>query len=94
MKRWLFGILTLTSCYSSEVLLQEGYVKSRITNEYTIDGCPFMIELVESKQLLYPQNLTKEYKKNGLEIWIQYQITKPFIVDCKKGIPARIISIR
>ena len=93
MKR-LFVILTFTSCYSSEFLLQEGYVKSRITNEYTIDGCPFMIELVESKQLLYPQNLTKEYQKNGLEIWIQYQTTKPFIVDCKKGIPARIISIR
>lgn len=94
MKRWLLGILILASCHSGEALLQEGYVKARVTTEHAIDGCPIMIELVENKQLLNPQNLSKEYQKNGLEIWIQYQTTKPYVVDCRKGIPARIINIR
>tara|TARA_B110000467_G_C17982569_1_gene296078 strand:+ start:105 stop:389 length:285 start_codon:yes stop_codon:yes gene_type:complete len=94
MKRWLLGTLLLVSCHSSEILLQEGYMKAVVTTEYTVDGCPFMIELVETKQLLNPQSLSEEHQKNGLEIWIQYQTTKPYVVDCRKGIPARIINIR
>jgi hypothetical protein len=94
MKRWLLGTLLLVSCHSSKILLQEGYMKAVVTTEYTVYGCPFMIELVESKQLLNPQNLNEEHQKNGLEIWIQYQTTKPYVVNCRKGIPARIINIR
>ena len=94
MKRWLFGILLLASCHSADALLKKGYVKARVTTEYATDGCPFMFELLESKQLLNPQNLSREYQKNGLEIWIQYQTIKPYVVDCQKGIPARIINVR
>lgn len=82
-----------TAC-GSQQLQKVGFVKAKITNQYAVDGCPFLIELKDEDLLLSPQNLREEYKKNGLEVWLKYRTTKPYVNECRKGIPAIIIEIR
>ena len=47
-----------------------GFTKATIIRS-TTDGCSWMIKLEDGK-MLEPVNLKEEFKKDGLNVWIQY----------------------
>ncbi|MES2397571.1 MAG: hypothetical protein V4549_16295 [Bacteroidota bacterium] len=50
---------------------QNGFVKATIIN-YTLDGCNFMLLLEDGKKM-EPVNLSEEFKKDNIKVWIKYQ---------------------
>jgi hypothetical protein len=50
---------------------QNGFVKATIIN-YTLDGCSYMLQLEDGKKL-EPVNLSEEFKKDNIKVWIKYQ---------------------
>lgn len=50
---------------------QNGFVKATIIN-YALDGCGFMLLLEDGKKL-EPVNLSEEFKKDSIKVWIKYQ---------------------
>lgn len=50
---------------------QNGFVKATIIN-YALDGCGFMLLLKDGKKL-EPVNLSEEFKKDSIKVWIKYQ---------------------
>lgn len=65
---------------------QKGTVK-----DIELDGCRFIIDLENGKRI-QPENLEDIMKKDGLAVWVKYEITdRPNI--CMSGVTAMITAI-
>jgi hypothetical protein len=74
----LFALLSfLTSCF---LLPGDRYVPTKVYDfdyteatviNYSVDGCSWMLKLKDGKKL-EPVNLKDEFKKDNLNVWIQY----------------------
>lgn len=62
---------------------KEGYTKATVIN-YTIDGCTFLLQLADEKKL-EPTNLSDEFKKDNLAVWIKYIPKKGGVSICMAG---------
>lgn len=62
---------------------KDGYAKATVIN-YTVDGCSWLLQLEDGKKL-EPTNLSDEFKKDKLKVWIQYQIKKGGMSICMAG---------
>jgi hypothetical protein len=62
---------------------KEGYVKATVIN-YTVDGCTFLLQLTDEKKL-EPTNLSEEFKKDNLPVWIKYSPKKGAVSVCMAG---------
>ncbi len=62
---------------------KEGYIKATVVN-LTLDGCSWLLQLEDGKKL-EPTNLNEEFKKDKLNVWIQYQIKKGGMSVCMVG---------
>ncbi|RMG78200.1 MAG: hypothetical protein D6707_10205 [Bacteroidetes bacterium] len=74
-----------------------GFVRGVVT-DYSAksEGCKYMIETEKNgeKIVLLPQNLEAQYQKDGLKVWVKYRPIKPYVIDCKIGIPAYIEAVQ
>lgn len=70
---------------------KEGYIKATVVN-LTLDGCSWLLQLEDGKKL-EPINLKEEFKKDKLNVWIQYQIKKGGMSVCMAGEIVNIIKI-
>jgi hypothetical protein len=74
-----------------------GFVKGIVTDYSSkSEGCGYMIEIEKNgeKIVLLPQNLDSQYQIDGLNVWIKYRPIKPYVLDCKTGIPAYIEAVQ
>lgn len=62
---------------------KEGYVKATVIN-YTLDGCTFLLQLADEKKL-EPTNLSADFKKDQLAVWIKYMPKKGGVSICMAG---------
>ena len=61
----------------------EGYTKARVIY-YELDGCNYILLLGDGTRL-EPANLPQEYKKDKLDVWIQYSLKKGAVSVCMVG---------
>lgn len=71
---------------------KEGYIKATVVN-LTLDGCSWMLQLEDGKKL-EPVNLKEEFKKDKLNVWIQYQVKKGGMSVCMAGEVITISDIK
>ena len=62
---------------------QEGYTKATVVN-YEIDGCKYILQLEHEKKL-EPTNLTADFKKDKLDVWVKYIPKKGGMSVCMVG---------
>ncbi|HET7817905.1 MAG TPA: hypothetical protein VFL70_01225 [Bacteroidia bacterium] len=62
---------------------KNGYIKATIIN-YEVDGCGFLIQLEDGKKL-QPANLSSDYKKDKLPVWVKYAPKKGGMSVCMAG---------
>lgn len=63
-----------------------GYTKAIVKDFSKNEGCGFLIELVETQQILQPlKPLELDFQKNNLGIWIKYRPIRPIAPKCKNG---------
>jgi len=70
---------------------KEGYTKATVIN-YAVDGCSWLLQLEDGKKL-EPANLSDEFKKDKLKVWVQYQIKKGGMSICMVGEMVTITKI-
>ena len=70
---------------------QQGFIKATIIN-YKLDGCSWMLQL-EGDKKLQPMNLSDEFKKENLKVWIHYQPVKQGNSICMAGQMVTITAI-
>ena len=92
----LVAIQILFSCKNKNIpdrnYESEGFVKAEII-KYEVESCGYLIQLNDS-QLLSPEKLSDEFKKDKLTIWVKYTFLKqksPSI--CMAGKPVKIDEI-
>jgi len=61
----------------------EGYVKATVI-KYALDGCGFLLQLADEKKL-EPTNLSADFKKDNLTVWIKYAAKKGGMSVCMAG---------
>jgi hypothetical protein len=61
-----------------------------------LDGCGYLIviESPSSELVLMPTDLSEEFQKNELKIWVKYHTTKPKQTICMKGAPIIVDDIQ
>ncbi len=62
---------------------KNGYVKASVIN-YEVDGCGFLIQLEDGKKL-QAANLSSEYRKDKLPVWVKYTPKKGGMSVCMAG---------
>jgi hypothetical protein len=62
---------------------KEGYAKATIIS-YQVDGCTFILQLSDGKKL-QPYNLSDEFKKDQLTVWVKYVPKKNVFNSCMAG---------
>src|ERR1700757_3637349 len=74
---------------------KEGYEKAIVIN-YNIDGCGFMLELMDKrKSKISPDKLPDEFKKEKMKVWIKYASAKKQpVTTCMAGHFCDIIDIQ
>src|SRR5687768_7118523 len=72
--------------------LAQGYEKAIVTDNIGLDGCRFMLQL-ESGKKLEPTNLAAEYTKDGLKVWVKYQLVKNAMSICMAGEIVQLTNI-
>ena len=70
--------------------VQNGFIKATVIN-YALDGCAFMLQLEDGKKL-EPVNLSEEFKKDNIKVWIKYQHYKGNSI-CMAGEMVTVTSI-
>lgn len=61
----------------------EGYTKATVIS-YEVDGCTFLLQLADEKKL-EPTNLSADFKKDRLAVWIKYVPKKGAVGICMAG---------
>lgn len=69
-----------------------GYVKAEV-KKYNVDGCGFMLFLEDGRKL-NPKNLWEEFQKEGMKVWVKYQVDKNTMTICMAGENISILDIR
>lgn len=67
------------------------FTKATVIN-LKLDGCSWMLQL-DGEKKLQPENLTDEFKKENLKVWIQYQPVKQGNSICMAGEMVTITAI-
>lgn len=62
---------------------KEGYTKATVI-AFELDGCKFLI-LLEDQKRLEPVNLSPDFQKDQLAVWIKYAIKKDGVSICQAG---------
>lgn len=71
----------------------QGYVKAKVV-KWEVENCGYIIELSEDSRIM-PQNLSDEFKQDGLQIWVKYELLKKQPnTTCMSGKVASIIDIK
>ncbi|MES2286305.1 MAG: hypothetical protein V4547_11505 [Bacteroidota bacterium] len=65
------GVKSTPAAADQDTHEQNGFVKATIIN-YALDGCNFMLQLEDGKKL-EPVNLSEEFRKDNIKVWIKYQ---------------------
>ncbi len=99
MKNFLLILITiqiLFSCKNNNIPLRnyesEGFVKAEVI-KYEVESCGYIIKL-QDNQLLSPENLIENFKKDKLTVWVKYTFLKqksPSI--CMAGKPIKVDEI-
>lgn len=71
---------------------KEGFVKATVIN-YTVDGCNFLLQLADEKKL-EPTNLSADFKKDNLAVWVKYISKKGGMSVCMAGQIVEISDIQ
>ena len=99
-------ILYLSSCHCKKVASPtqattteqkrdfeaEGYTKATVIS-YEIDGCTYLLKLSDEKKL-EPTNLSADFKKDQLAVWIKYVPKKGGVSICMAGQMVEISDIQ
>jgi hypothetical protein len=70
----------------------EGYTKATVIN-YAVDGCTFLLQLADEKKL-EPTNLSTDFKKDNLAVWVKYMPKKGGMSVCMAGQIVEISDIQ
>lgn len=71
---------------------QQGYTKATVKS-YTSDGCTWLLVLENGKKL-QPAFLDIPFQKDGLAVWLKYEVTKSNASICMTGQPVNITDIQ
>jgi hypothetical protein len=72
---------------------EQGYEEGVIKDDSNIAGCGYSI-LLANEQLITPQNLPDNFKKDNLKVWVKYTVLpKQPITNCMRGKVVNIIAI-
>ncbi|MCW3085239.1 MAG: hypothetical protein JWP12_2605 [Bacteroidetes bacterium] len=92
-------ILCCTSCfllpgdrYRPSPAYTESSEKATVIN-YTVDGCTWLL-ILEDGTKLQPVNLSPEFQKNNLKVWITYSLKKGASSICMTGKMVTLASIQ
>jgi len=61
----------------------DGYIKATVIN-YEVDGCTFLLLLEDGKKI-EPTNLSADFRKDKLTVWIKYMAKKGGVSVCMAG---------
>jgi hypothetical protein len=78
---------------SQETIDVEEYAKGKVLDKRDLDGCTYVIEL-ESGKKLEPINLTDDFQKEGLQVWVKYEEKKDIASICMMGTMVEVIDIK
>ena len=95
-------LLSLSSCEdvdkedsSKEEQVQVVGVRAVVSTEYSVDGCPVLLEIEEDgrKVLLMPVELKEKFKVHGAEVLIEYHLSRIMQSECQIGRPIVVDDI-
>ncbi|MDQ3048802.1 MAG: hypothetical protein M3R27_14725 [Bacteroidota bacterium] len=85
------GLFTREKKQPEETRSWVGFEKAVIKN-HLIDGCTWIMEL-ENEKKLQPVNLTSEFQKDQLKVWVKYAVKKGAVGICMTGEIVNITEI-
>ncbi|MEK6615069.1 MAG: hypothetical protein AABZ32_02995 [Bacteroidota bacterium] len=74
---------TVTSIESKRDFEKEGYTKATVIF-YELDACKYLLQLEDQKKL-DPSNLSADFQKDHLAVWIKYALKKDAVSACMAG---------
>lgn len=89
-----FLLLFFIGCKSTKIdYAAQGYTKA-IVIKYEVESCGYLLQLDDENKLM-PQELTEEFKKDGLQVWIKYEILKKQpMTTCMAGKSIKLTDIK
>lgn len=79
----------------STLTVGENMIKATVTTEYMKEGCEVLLKMTidGNEQLFMPISLEDEFKVNGLEVMVEYTLSRIMQKDCLKGPPVNVTKI-
>ncbi|MCH2225706.1 MAG: hypothetical protein MK066_13120 [Crocinitomicaceae bacterium] len=84
-----------TSNSSAMLTVSENMVRATVTTEYVKEGCEVLLKISVDgeEQLFMPISLEDEFKVDGLNVMVEYTLSRIMQKECLKGAPISVTKI-
>jgi hypothetical protein len=93
---WVLLLVFEIACSKHRAVVKSSnfadYIKATVI-EWKVDGCDWMLELDEPNKI-QPINLSNDFKKDGLKVWIKYSVEKGAVSTCMAGQIVKLVDIQ
>ena len=81
---------------TEKTITDAGYVKALVVNRNGSDGCGFLFEIIDTKDLIYPLKWPEDnlHQKEGNIVWIKYKLSRSPQTTCLISRPAAVTEIK
>ncbi len=81
---------------TEKIITDAGYVKALVVNRNGSDGCGFLFEVIDTKELISPLKWPEDnlHQKEGNIVWIKYKLSDSPQTTCLISKPAAVTEIK
>jgi len=81
---------------TEKTITDAGYVKALVVNRNGSDGCGFLFEIIDTKELINPLKWPEDnlHQKEGNIVWIKYKLSRSPQTTCLISKPAAVTEIK